>query len=186
MKSFGGPVITLKSKGGPGIDAWRKAAAEKAPGLVKQLVKAGADKDVTRITKQLVAGEMCSIPPLVSALEDFKNPHRARLVRAFMWTWNGCMGQGPLPEATRKKARPVYAVNSYVSILGMKPSTQPTHILRHAKQCAAEVKWVIKDLQSQIAAEKKEGGPRNVGTLEMILARMQELDKQIQKAAPQP
>jgi hypothetical protein len=142
-------------------------------------MKAKDDKEVESLTAQLVAGEMMSIPPLVTALQDYENPLRRRLVRAFMRTWNGCHAQGPLDAALRPKALAIYRVNSYAGILVLKPRTRPSFIGRRETEIVHEVAWVIEDLQERIAAASEEGDSYQARVDEAVLTKMREVQRRM-------
>ncbi|HUT14245.1 MAG TPA: hypothetical protein VMY42_27415 [Thermoguttaceae bacterium] len=183
IKSPDEPMFVLKAHAGPGLAAWSDSVARKAPTLVESLLKAKNKKEIDAVTQELAACEMMAIPPLVAALQDYENPRRRRLVRAFIHTWNACNAQGPLDPAIRPKAVAIYSVNSHVGVLGEKPQSQPT-FLRNCPDEAVlpvtrEVAWVIRDLEAKIHAARQADDPdRIVGNLEMVLSKMREVEKQ--------
>ncbi len=180
-QSFGAPVFALKADRGFGLESWRRAAAKKAPEIVKSLMKTRDEKEVDSLTEQLVAGEMMSIPPLVTALQDYENPLRRRLVRAFIRAWNGCYGQGPLDVAIRPKALAIYSVNMYVGILPMKPQVEPSFLGRREKEIAREIAWAIEDLRERIPAARQKGDTYQARVDEAVLTRMKEVQRQMAK-----
>jgi hypothetical protein len=172
------PMFILKAKGGPGVKAWRDAAGKAAPGLVESLLKTKDPKEVEALTRQIVAGEMLSVPALVAALQDYVNPDRRRLVDALLKTYNGCQGQGPTDADTRAKASAIYAVSSYAGILLMKPRTPPSLTPKRDKELLKELSWTISDRQRRLATEQLRNNTDEVAQIRFVLDKMEEYYRQ--------
>ncbi len=167
------PLLKLQAKGGPGLEAWRQSTLKEAPALVKALLEAKDAKEVESVTDRLAAGEMQSIPSLVTALHDYGNPHRRRLVDALMATWGGCRGVGQIDLEAKTFAMAVFSANAYVRVLRIKPRSEPSFLNRRDRATLDELDWVIDQLQSQIADAQEKGNSNEVVTLREILAKME-------------
>jgi hypothetical protein len=180
------PVIKLSAEGGPGLKEWREVVTNKAPGLVRSLVNSKDDKEVGRITDEISAGEMCSVPALYEALKDYDNPNRQRLVKCLIFTWNGCNGVGPIDKDVREKALAIFSVEMYPGILAVKPMARPVFVSWPEKTIMLkEIAWVIKNLEAEVAEADKKGDRETAQNTGWLLSKMREAEKETREYKPE-
>lgn len=175
------PQFVLRAKGGIGLKAWREKAAKEALRLVAALEKAEKTDQIESLTKQIVDQEMMAVPALAEALEDFDNPKRPRFVKALTWTWNACMGIGPLDKKFKAKARAIYNVDMAVRNLLRKPRSGlqfrgrigkwPREYTTYAMK---EMEWLISRWRAQAVEAKKNGNVNEVATLKWKIKKFED------------
>jgi len=183
------PLFLLRGKGGIGLKAWRRKAAGEASRLVAALGKAKKADQIESLTKQIAAQEMMAVPALVKVLDDYDNPKRSRFVKALTWTWNGCMGTGPLDKKFKAKARAIYHVDMSIGILSVKPRSGLPFRGRMGKwpdeytTCVMkEIEWLISRWKAQAVEAKKTGDVNRAADLRWKLKKFGDHLAEMKKA----
>ena len=145
------------------------------------LGKAEKADRIESLTKQIAIQEMMAVPALVKLLEDYGDPKRLRFVKALMWTWNGCMGVGPLDKKFKAKAQAIHHVNGSIGILSIKPRSGlpfrgrigkwPREYTTYAMK---EMEWLMSRWRVQAVAAKKNGDVNEVATLKWKIKKFED------------
>jgi len=184
----GAPII-LEANAGPGLRAWRVAAAAESPQLVAELDKADKEEQIASLTRAIAAREMMAVPALLQTLLDYDNPRRQRFIDALLLTWNGCRGVGPAEREILTKARAIYDVQMCVGVLRAKPQGVLPFLDRinalprdYANQVLKEMQWVIVRMQAKMIDVSEQGQIGEAAMMRGLIEKWQDHLAKVKKA----